>query len=407
MESSQRKKALFIIFITVFIDLVGFGIIIPLSPYLSREFGASALQIGLLMAIYSLMQFVFSPFWGQLSDRFGRRPIILMSVFVAGVSHLAFAFSTEFWMLFVARTFAGIGGANISTAMAYMADISSKKDRSKTMGLIGAAFGLGFVFGPFIGGIFGEVGSSLGSAAPFGKSFSAVIASSICLLNFIFAFFYLKESRQVNAEVTAIKLSKRIKVMFFHLKKETVGSLMFLLFMTTFAMAHMEATLFLYVSDVFHLGMKEASFGFAYVGVVMAFTQGYLIRKWLPKFGERSLLVWGALMAGIGFLMIAMAPNVLSLGVAVTFLAIGIGLVNPSLHGGVSLLSSSDLQGEVMGVNQSLSALARIIGPATGGFIYDQVSLRSPFFIAAGFMGLVFFLSMKIYSKIPNSAKTE
>ena len=164
----MSNKPKLVLFLTVFLDLVGFGIIIPLSPYLSRQFGADAFEIGLLMAVYSAMQFLFNPFWGKISDRYGRRPIILMSVLGAGLSHLAFSFGNTFTILFIARMFAGIFGANISTAMAAMADLSEDKDRSKAMGLIGAAFGLGFVFGPFLGGTLGALGKTFGSAPPFG-----------------------------------------------------------------------------------------------------------------------------------------------------------------------------------------------------------------------------------------------
>ncbi len=407
MDQNQRKKALFTVFITVFIDLVGFGIIIPLSPYLSRHFGASALEIGLLMAIYSGMQFLFSPFWGQLSDRYGRRPIMLLSIFVAALAHLGFAFSTHFWMLFVTRMIAGIGGANISTAMAYMADVSSEKDRSKTMGLIGAAFGLGFVFGPFLGGVFGEMGSSFGDLPPFGKSFAALIASLICFINFVLAYFYLKESRDLSSEKKSVGFVQKMKNISLHLRKKTVGSLIFILFLSTFAMAHMEATLFLYVDDFFQLTLKEASFGFAYVGVVMAITQGYLIRKFLPRFGERKLLIVGASMGALGFLWIALAGSVLALGGAVTVLSVGVGFLNPSIHGGVSLLSSSEVQGEVMGVSHSLSALARIIGPVTGGFIYDELSWRSPFLVATGVMVIAIFIGIVISKQIPESSLKE
>ena len=164
---------------TVFIDLIGFGIIIPLHPYLAADFGADELSIGLLVAIYSFMQFLCSPFWGQLSDRIGRRPVILISLLGVGLSHLAFGLAGEFYMLVIARAFAGFFGANISTAMAYMADRTDRANRSKAMGMIGAAFGLGFTIGPFLGYFFIEVGNKLGTEAPFGSSFAAIMA---CLL---------------------------------------------------------------------------------------------------------------------------------------------------------------------------------------------------------------------------------
>ncbi|NCN41353.1 TCR/Tet family MFS transporter, partial [bacterium] len=151
---SLKDKRILLIFLTVFIDLVGFGIIIPMNPYLAKEFGASPVQVGWLMSIYSLMQFVFAPFWGKLSDRWGRRPIILISLTASTLSHFGFAFAESYMGLFVFRLLAGVGGGNLPVAMAYIADITDEKSRSKGMGLIGAAFGLGFILGPALGGFF-------------------------------------------------------------------------------------------------------------------------------------------------------------------------------------------------------------------------------------------------------------
>ena len=189
------KKVKLILFLIVFVDLVGFGMVIPLHPYLAREFGASPLQVGLLMAIYSLFQFLFSPFWGRVSDRFGRRPVLLVSLLGSTLSHLAFGLGTELWILFLARCLAGVFGANISTAMAYMADISDSKQRSKSMALIGAAFGLGFTLGPFVGGLCIQIGKALGTTAPYGSHFAALVASLICAINFLSSYFFLPESQ--------------------------------------------------------------------------------------------------------------------------------------------------------------------------------------------------------------------
>ncbi|MCJ8275373.1 MAG: MFS transporter, partial [Bdellovibrionales bacterium] len=177
--TSEQKRSLKIIFFTVFLDLVGFGIILPLIPYLAREFKASPVQIGFLMAIFSFMQFLFSPLWGKLSDRFGRRPIILISLFGASFSYVFFAFAQTLTLLFVARGLAGFFAANISAAQAYIADITPKDKRSVGMGLIGAAFGLGFIMGPAIAGLTGPIGEALGDQPPFGIQFSALVAGGL------------------------------------------------------------------------------------------------------------------------------------------------------------------------------------------------------------------------------------
>jgi MFS family permease len=399
------KKPLLVIFLTVFIDLVGFGIIIPLSPYLASHFGASAFKIGLLMAIYSAMQFLFSPFWGGLSDRYGRRPIILVSLLGAGFAHLTFAFATTYTMLFMARLFAGIFGANISTAMAYIADITEPNERSKGMGMIGAAFGLGFILGPALGGLFGHIGEMLGSQPPFGKNFSAVVAFLICMLNVGLAYRYLNESLNTKHK-SDIDRSSRLKKISNVLSRPIVGPLVFTFFLASLAMAHMEATLFLYVKDEFSWTMTQASLGFAYVGVMMVITQGYLIRKLMPKIGERKLLITGLSMTAVGLALIGFSHHLALLTLAVTLLGIGTGLTNPSLSGSVSLLTKDNEQGSAMGVSQSLQALGRIVGPVLGGYFYQTYSFGMPFFAAGFFTFCGLLLVLRLYKFLPQTGKT-
>ncbi len=377
----MKDKRLLIIFLTVFIDLVGFGIIIPLNPYLAEAFGASPLQVGLLMSVYSLAQFIFSPVWGQLSDRFGRRPIILISLLGAAVAHTSFGFATTLTGLIVARSIAGIFGGNISAAMAYIADITPEKDRSKGMGLIGAAFGLGFVCGPALGVVFSIVGKHLGAAPPFGGSFPAIVAGAICFLNFLSALKFLPESR-VNHSVSEEKRF-RFRRIVKALSKPVLGGLVSLVFLSTFAMAQIEAMLFLYMQDFFHWDLTQTGMGFAYIGVIMVITQGYLIRKMMPKFGEPKVLLIGIIFSGAAYALMASSHDLWLLALAVTLLGLGTGFVNPSLSGGISLVSSSDDQGSNLGVSQSLSSLARILGPPVGGALYQSQGASFPFMVAA------------------------
>ncbi len=206
------------------------------------------------MSVYSLMQFLFSPIWGQLSDRYGRRPIILISLLGAGLSHAGFAFATSLEGLILTRALAGLFGGNISTAMAYIADITPDKDRSKGMGLIGAAFGLGFVCGPFLGGLLANLGTRLGDTPPLGESFPALIAGAICLANALAALKFLPESR--TAEVTQAK-TLRFQKMAKAIKTPVLGTLMLLVFLNTFAMAHIEAQLFLLMREDYAWSLIE------------------------------------------------------------------------------------------------------------------------------------------------------
>ena len=390
----MKKNLLAVIFLTVFLDLVGFGIIIPLSPYLAREFGASAYEVGMLMAVYSAMQFLFSPFWGGLSDRLGRRPILLVSIAGTALAHTLFYFAHDLWLLFLARTLAGIFGANISTAMAYIADVTSEKDRSKNMGLIGAAFGLGFVLGPAIAGML----------TGFGENFPALAAAFLSLVNFVMAFFVLEESLGAENRRRREKKS-RFRNIAQKVQRPVIGSLLFAQFATGLAMANMEASLFLYMQDRFGWGVRESSYGFAYVGVCIAFTQGYLVRKYLPIHGERGMLVAGFVLFILGMLFTGLSPWIWLLAIAMTAMAVGSGFINPAVSGSISLLTPAQEQGEVLGVNQSLAALARIIGPLMGGYAYMHVAHTAPFFMAAALsaVGLAFIWLAR--ARIPQAAK--
>jgi DHA1 family tetracycline resistance protein-like MFS transporter len=398
-----KDKRLLIIFLTVFIDLVGFGIIIPMNPYLAEAYGATPLQVGLLMSVYSLMQFIFSPLWGQISDRVGRRPIILISLLGASMAHLSFAFAGSFWALVVARALAGVFGGNLSTAMAYIADITEEKDRSKGMGMIGAAFGLGFILGPALGGLAAIFGKTLGSLPPLGQSFPAVVAAAICFINFVCALRWLPES--LNEKSASQVRGHRLKRMFTALTTPLLGVLMLLLFLNTFALAHVEACLFLYMQDRFHWTLTQSSFGFAYIGVIMVLTQGYLIRKFMPKFGERKVLVAGLILSVIGFFIAGWADQIWVMAVGVTSLGLGNGLTNPSLNGSISLASSKNVQGNNLGVSQSLSSLARILGPATGGALYQQVGWSTPFYAAAGVCVVAWGLAWTVRRQMPQSGR--
>lgn len=397
-------KRIWIVFVTVFVDLIGFGIIIPLNPYLADRFGASPFEVGLLMSVYSAMQFLVAPIWGQLSDRHGRRPIILLSLLGAALAHLGFALAPDYWGLVVARTFAGAFGANISTAMAYVADITDTKNRSRGMGMVGAAFGIGFVFGPFLGGMLAHVGKMLGEIPPLGESFPALIAALICGLNFLAALKYLPESLKVVAPGYP-SAPTRFQRIIRSLKTPVLGSLVFASGLNTLGMATMEASLFLYVQDKFGWGLAKASFGFAYIGLILAFTQGFLVRRMMPKWGERKTLFIGLTISSLAFAGMGLGLGVLSLGVAVTLLGLGSGLVLPALNGSISLTSSETTQGHNMGVSQSLASLARIVGPPIGGLAYQRVSPEAPFWMSVMFVGIALSLLTRVRSGLPESGK--
>lgn len=380
----HRKKNLFNLFLVVLIDLIGFGMILPLIPYLGRATQVSAPMVGLLMAIYSIMQFLFSPFWGGISDRYGRKPVLLFSILGASICHSLFAFATGYWALFFTRMFAGLFSANISTAMASAADMSTKENRTQTMGLIGAAFGLGFVLGPFLG----AQGASFGSSFGFGDQFASLLAGILSALNFVFCLFFFKESLAEKAEKLKINLKKLNPFTSLYLLNKRLKLSVGLFFSATLALALIEIILFYVVKDNYGWSYKEASYGFASIGVVMALTQGGLIRPLKKRFSELSLIYSGGFIFSVGLLGAYLFEALWPFGFSVLILSLGYAILNPSLNGFISLQASKENQGSSFGVTHGFSALSRIFGPILGTVLLDQANLKTPFLISFLIIGV-------------------
>lgn len=405
MTNTANKSQLAIIFFTVFLYLVGFGVVIPIIPILSKNFGATPIQTGLLLSVYSAMQFLFSPFWGRLSDRIGRRPVLLFCLVCEGLSYILFAWARTLEWLFVARVLAGFFGASISTASAYISDITPKHERTKGMALIGVAFGLGFVVGPALGGGLATWGHSINPEPHFDTSFAFVWVAALCFLNFMFGLKFLKESLSERSESAEKK--KRFSVMWNFLKLKTVGSLMTVFMFSSLAMSGMEATLILFMGEKFQWDVKQVSFGFAYIGVIIVLTQGFIVRRLLPVWGERKVLRLGLLLLALGITGIAIASSIPAMAVTMTLLSIGNGLSNPSTLGSISLLVDSKEQGAALGVTQSMASLGRILGPVIGGALYGSIAITAPFWVS----GILAFLGLMIvlinYNLIPENAKVQ
>ena len=377
--------------------------IIPVLPILSTHYGATPFQVGLIMSVFSLMQFLFSPFWGKLSDKYGRRPILIYCLLGEGVSYLILAQSQSLEMLFVARIFTGFFGASISTASAYVSDITTPENRTKGMAIIGAAFGLGFLFGPAIGGGLTLLAKKYSDDQGFILTFSAYPVALLCFLTFIFAYFFLVESKERKKTGDEKDTRKQLQNILEMFRKPVLGPLMLIFAVSTLSMAMMESTLVLFMKDKFNWGIAEASFGFAYVGICIVFTQGYLVRKLIPKFGEKSIIRAGLIGMAVGFALIALANNIWIMGIAMTCISVGSAFTNPSILGSVSLITHADQQGVTLGTTQSLSALGRVIGPAFGTLLFGAISISAPFWIGSLLLILNVFVVMKYYAQLPAS----
>ncbi|MBF0492933.1 MAG: MFS transporter [Deltaproteobacteria bacterium] len=382
----MQKKSLITIFLVVFIDLVGFGMVIPILPYYAKSYGGSGFTMGLLMMSYSGMQFLFSPFWGRLSDRIGRRPVILTCITGIGASMILLGLAPNLTLLFIARLLAGFFGANISAASAYIADITPPDQRAKGMGLIGAAFGLGFLFGPALVGILGK----LGILAKWGYGSVGFMAATLALINLLFAFSSLQEPK-LNEEIRKEHRHKGGREVWRNTLASPQRAIpIFLFFLVTFAFSQMETTFALYLLARFHLDAEHASFILALMAVIMVLVQGGAIGRLSKKWGEIKLAQSGTLLMGSGLLLASFAPSLAFFVFFLCLLALGSSLTNPSLSALLSKNSGSDVQGLSMGVFQSAGSLARMFGPPLGGLLFDHYGIQSPF-VGAAFL---FFVGM-------------
>lgn len=378
----MRKPSVLVIFLTVFMDLIGFGIVVPFVPIISRDFGAHGLVIGVIIASFSAAQFVFSPLWGRWSDRIGRRPVLLFSTFGAAGSYVLFALScglpdhgTALWLMVLSRVFAGVCGGNITVAQAYIADITPPEKRSKRMGLIGMAFGLGFIFGPVIGGL---------SLKAFGLSGPGWVAAGLCAANFLLALVILGESRKPTSE--HVTQRPHLEQWLHTLREPRIGLLVVVFFLATFCFSCFESTLPLLVSDNFQLDLRndEASaatvmYLFAYCGIIGAVIQGGAIGRLVKRLGEPKLITVSLVLTAISLVLLPFITGTAQLSWKVLFgaqglpwwlmlaalglLAVGTSLTRPPLFGLLSNLAPAHEQGATIGVAQSAGSLARILGP--------------------------------------------
>ena len=383
---------LIIVFITVFIDLLGFGIIIPLLPFYAETFGATAFTVGLLATSFSLMQFIFAPIWGRVSDRVGRRPIILLGLLGSCLSYLGFGLASTLTALFAARIFAGIAGANIPTAQAVVADLTTPENRAKGMGIIGAAFGLGFIFGPAIGGFL----SRYGYAVP------AYFASGLSLANFAAAWFLLPET--LKPEHRAIERVGRMDALRTALARPHLPLLLVIGFLVVAAFSGFESTFALFAERTYGFHASSIGYFFAFVGIILVVVQGLLVGKVVKVIGEHHIVPASLAIVAIGLLMIPATQSVTALLVANGVMAVGMGFNNPALMSLISRYSAAEDQGGVMGLTQSLNSLARIVGPMWGGFAFDRLGVGMPYVTSAAVMGVAALLALHALWRTQTSA---
>ena len=398
----MKKPSRLVIFLTVCIDLIGFGIVLPLLPQYADQFGAPGWQIGAIIASYSVMQFFFVPWLGRLSDRVGRRPVILISTAGSTFSYVLFAAASYWeglpglWMLLVSRVFAGIAGANLSVASAYIADVTAAENRSKGLALIGVAFGVGFMLGPAIGAI---------SAKLFGLPGPGWVAAAICGGNFLLAGVILPESRKSSSEPAPDR--PKFEQWKHTLRQPKLGLLIGIFFLATFCFAGFESTLPLSLKEPpFEYDKTRVGYMFAWCGLVAFLAQG-LVGRLVKRFGEPFLISAGLLGVACSLFLLPFMESFVAMLTVLGLFALFSGINRAPTMGMISLNAPVNEQGNTFGVAQSAGTLARIFGPLTAATLYD-LRPQLPYFLCAGIaaMAAVFAWLYLVYRKDPQPLST-
>ena len=364
-----------ILFLIVFIDLVGFGLVVPLLPFYAERFAASPLQMTLLFATFSLMAMIAAPLWGRLSDRIGRRPVLMASMAASVLAYLCLAKADSLWLVFLARAFAGACAGNIAAAQAYVADISPPEARAKGMGMIGAAFGLGFIVGPVIGGL--VAGDDLATAD---LHTPGLIAAGLSLAALLGVVLLLRESL---APGRAMRSRGRIAAARDALARPGLRRLLAVFFLVILPFSGMETTFAWWAMAQFGWGPRSIGFVFFYVGLLSAVMQGGLIGPLTRHLGEERLMLGGLGLIAVGLLLMPAARSLPLLLLALSALAIGMGATQPSINSLVSRRAGPEQQGEIMGVAQAIGSLSRVLGPIVAGALFGAFGRNSPFLLGA------------------------
>ncbi len=378
----MNKRAFFTVFLMVFIDLLGFGIIIPILPFYAQAYGASAWELGLLMGTYSFFQFLFAPVWGRISDAYGRRPILLICILGSSAAYTLLGYAPSLVYLFLARSLAGIFGGNISTAYAYVTDTTDEKSRTKYMGLIGAALGLGFTFGPGLGAFLSQ----------WGYSIPNYFAAGLAVLNFGLGVFWLKEPPGLKQRRLELRKEKRLRFETFLqiMNHRSSRVAIFVFFLFTLALTQMEVMFAIYMAALFGFNAQSTGYLMLGLGMLMVIMQGGFIGKLANRFGERTLILTALFLSGISLAAYASTVSLVLAITALAFLSIGRGILQPTLTTLASHKVTPTIRGVTMGFFQSGSSLARVIGPIIAGWTYQHYSPSTPFYLGAIFLAVAF-----------------
>ncbi len=389
-----RRSPVYFMALTIFIDFAGFGIVLPLLPFWAERLGAGAVGVGLILTIYALAQFIFTPVLGTLSDRYGRRPVILASLLIEALSLALSALAGSLAILLVARFIGGLGASNIGSAQAVVADVTPAQSRARGMGLIGAAIGLGFVVGPAMGGLLG----SLGPAVPFWVAMLVALANALLVLRF------LPETRPRGIACATVPFTNHgmgrvLAGWKWILRNPVVARLVVINLLFTVAFTAMETVFPLFTQHSFGWKAIQNGYIFTYAGIVLVLTQGGLVGRLVKRWGERSLLIAGLFMLAAGLALLSRSTNLALLLVALGIVSLGYGAVTPVVSALLSFASPPTRQGETLGLSQSAAGLGRILGPLAAGSIFAIGGPGAPFILGSALVVLAALIALPVLSR--------
>jgi len=385
------NKRLLSIILVVFIDLLGFSLILPLLPYYAETFSANQTTTGILIASYAVMQLIGAPILGRLSDRFGRRPVLLLSIFGTFLGFLLLGFANALWMLFASRILDGLTGGNLSVAQAYISDVTDEKSRSKGLGMIGAAFGLGFIIGPVTGGLL----SQWGYAVP------AFAAAAISFINLILIYTWLPESltEKKRSQMTEKRPAVTLNALLVAFQRPFTGSILITRFFFGLAFAIFQTIFSLYALAKFDLTARDTGFVLTYVGVLSVIVQGFLVGRLTSHYREDLLITVSVVLMGISLLGWALAPSLLWLYIIMTPTALSGGLLNTLLSSTLTTAVAPQEIGGILGLSAAVESSTRIIAPLLGGVLLQQIGTWAPgAFGAIVMIGVSIFVFITIYN---------
>jgi len=379
MDDKANQKNILILFFTLIVVMFGFGMVIPILPFYVKSFGASGSALGALMAIYGVLQFIFAPVWGSLSDRIGRKPVLMIGVLGNAISQLLFGLSSQLWMLFAARALAGmLSVATQPTAMAYIGDSTTKEKRSSGMGMVGAAIGIGMVLGPGIGGLLSKVSLS----TPF------FLASALSIIALALIFFFLPESQKSTQEIKENERRPHVKEVIQALSGP-LAVLFIMSFLLSFGITNLESVFGLYSADRYNYSASQVGMVLTFIGLISAFMQGAVTGSATRRFGEVLIIRLCLLGSGVGFILLTQAQNTIQVLISMAFFMFSNAMLNPTVASLISRRTEKG-QGMTMGINNSFLSLGRVVGPLWAGNIYD-VGINLPYITGSiiMFIGLV------------------